>query len=74
MNGADKGIDDMTVRIAPSQAGNAGGRNGRPNHTGIVCKVEDGYAYTVEGYSGGRCVISRCGARYYEVSGHGMIR
>lgn len=48
------------------------GQNGRPDHVGIVERVEDGYIYTVEGNSGDRVSNNRYITGHYEVFGFGL--
>ena len=47
------------------------GQNGRPDHVGIVEKVEDGYIYTVEGNSGNKVSNNAWAIGHYEIYGYG---
>ncbi len=49
------------------------GQNGKPDHVGIVEKVENGLVYTVEGNSGDRVTNNRWAIEYYEIFGYGII-
>jgi CHAP domain. len=48
------------------------GQNGRPDHVGIVEKVENGYIYTIEGNSGDRVSANTWRVGYYEIFGFGI--
>ena len=48
------------------------GQNGRPDHVGIVEKIQDGYIYTVEGNSGDHVSANAWRIGHYEVFGYGI--
>lgn len=48
------------------------GQNGRPDHVGIVEKVENGYVYTIEGNSGDRVSSNTWSVGHYEIFGFGI--
>ena len=47
------------------------GQNGRPDHVGIVEKVENGHIYTIEGNSGDRVSANTWLVGHYEIFGYG---
>lgn len=49
------------------------GQNGRPDHVGIVEKVENGYIYTIEGNSGDCVSHNRWSFSHYEIFGFGQF-
>lgn len=49
------------------------GQNGRPDHVGIVAKVDNGYVYTVEGNSGDRVSANTWSVGHYEIFGFGRL-
>jgi len=51
--------------------GSSGPQDGRPDHVGIVERVEDGVIYTVEGNSGNRCRQRSYSVGHYEIFGFG---
>ena len=55
-----------------SPNGSSGPQDGESDHTGIVEKVENGYAYTVKGNSGDSCRENRYPVGYYEILGYGI--
>ena len=48
------------------------GQDGRPNHVGIVEKVENGIVYIIEGNSDDTCRKRSYSVGYYEIFGYGM--
>ncbi|MBR3597731.1 MAG: CHAP domain-containing protein [Clostridia bacterium] len=48
------------------------GQDGRPNHVGIVEKVENGIVYTIEGNSDDTCRRRSYSVGYYEIFGYGV--
>ena len=49
------------------------GQDGRPNHVGIVEKVENGMVYTIEGNSDDTCRRRSYIIGHYEILGYGII-
>ena len=47
-------------------------RDGRPDHTGIVERIENGIVYTVEGNSGNVCREKRYSLGYSLILGYGV--
>ncbi|MDO4810461.1 MAG: CHAP domain-containing protein [Eubacteriales bacterium] len=72
---------DNTAEPAPGMViffdwdnkGDSGPKDGSPDHTGIVEKVDNGMIYTVEGNSGDACVERMYPLGYYEVLGYGVL-
>ena len=50
------------------------GQDGRPNHVGIVEKVENGFVYTIEGNSDDTCRRRSYGVGHYEIFGYGILK
>jgi len=50
------------------------GQDGRPNHVGIVEKVENGIVYTIEGNSDDTCRRRSYSIGYYEIFGYGVLK
>ncbi len=48
------------------------GQDGRPNHVGIVEKVENGMVYTIEGNSDDSCRRRSYSVGHYEIFGYGV--
>lgn len=48
------------------------GQDGRPNHVGIVEKVENGFIYTIEGNSDDTCRRRSYSIGHYEILGYGV--
>lgn len=48
------------------------GQDGRPNHVGIVEKIEDGIIYTIEGNSDDTCRRRSYSIGHYEIFGYGV--
>ncbi|MBQ4545880.1 MAG: CHAP domain-containing protein [Oscillospiraceae bacterium] len=48
------------------------GQDGRPNHVGIVEKVENGMVYTIEGNSDDTCRRRNYSIGHYEIFGYGV--
>lgn len=48
------------------------GQDGRPNHVGIVEKVENGIVYTIEGNSDDTCRRRSYSVGHYEIFGYGV--
>lgn len=48
------------------------GQDGRPNHVGIVEKVENGMVYTIEGNSDDTCRRRNYSIGHYEILGYGI--
>ncbi len=51
--------------------GSSGPQNGKPDHVGIVERVENGYVYTVEGNSSDSCRQRKYRVGHYEIFGCG---
>ncbi len=49
------------------------GQDGRPNHVGIVEKVENGMVYTIEGNSDDACQRRSYRIGHYEILGYGVL-
>lgn len=72
---------DNTAEPAPGMViffdwdnkGGSGPKDGAPDHTGIVEKVENGMVYTVEGNSGDVCRERVYPLGYYEILGYGGL-
>ena len=47
------------------------GQNGRPDHVGVVEKVENGYVFTIEGNSSDRVSANTWRVGHYEIFGYG---
>lgn len=52
---------------------NITGQDGRPNHVGIVEKVENGMVYTIEGNSDDTCRRRSYSIGHYEILGYGIL-
>ena len=73
---------DNTAEPAPGMViffdwdnkGDSGPKDGAPDHTGIVEKVENGSLYTIEGNSGDVCRERVYPLGYYEILGYGVLR
>ncbi|MBQ4546630.1 MAG: CHAP domain-containing protein [Oscillospiraceae bacterium] len=50
------------------------GQDGRPNHVGIVEKVENGIVYTIEGNSDDSCRRRSYSIGHYEIFGYGFLK
>ena len=50
------------------------GQDGRPNHVGIVEKVENGIVYTIEGNSDDSCRRRSYSIGHYEIFGYGVLK
>lgn len=50
------------------------GQNGRPDHVGIIEKIENGNIYTIEGNSGDRVSANTWSVGHYEIFGFGIAQ
>ena len=50
------------------------GQDGRPDHVGIVEKVENGFVYTIEGNSDDTCRRRSYSIGHYEILGYGVTK
>ena len=50
-----------------------GGQDGKPDHVGIVERVEGGVVYTIEGNSGNQCRENRYAVGNYQIYGYGVF-
>ena len=53
--------------------GSSGPQDGQADHVGIVQKVENGVAYTIEGNSGDSCRVNQYPVGHYEILGYGVV-
>lgn len=50
-----------------------GGQDGKPDHVGIVERVEGGVIYTIEGNSGNQCRENRYAVGNHQIYGYGLV-
>jgi len=55
-----------------NEDGTSGMQDGRPDHVGIVSKVENGFVYTIEGNSDNSCATQQYPVGYFEIYGYGV--
>lgn len=71
-NGSEEPVPGMIIFFDWDNKGLSGPQDGKPDHTGIVQKVENGMIYTVEGNSGDSCRINSYPVSHYEILGYGV--
>lgn len=64
-------MDDYLLRL--DQQGQLDMQDGQDNHVGIVKKVKNGIAYTIQGNSGDNCRVNQCPIGHYEILGYGVL-